>query len=254
MFRTKAVKVLFLAIIMLMCQVCSAKLVSVVNFGADSHGKTESRQAIQKAIDSCHQAGGGVVFFPEGTYLMGTIYLKDNVTLDISEGATLKASTDMKDYDDIEVCYNKDAKPHFIIFANETKNAAIKGQGIIDGSGEAFWSTNLKPVRPKTIHLYKCENIRIEGITIKDSPCYNIWMLGCNNIKVKSVNIINPHHSPNTDGIDIDCCSNVFVSDCYIDTGDDCIAIKSDGYRLCGDKACEKIVVTNCTMRTFADY
>lgn len=229
--------------------ICQAKVVSVLDFGAVKDGKTQCRREIQKAIDSCYENGGGTVCFPAGDYLCGTIHLKDNIILKLEAGATIWGSRKIEDYDDIDVCYS-DIKPHFLLYGNEIKNFTIEGQGTINGNGDAFWATDLKPVRPKTVHIRKSSNITIKDITIKDSACYNVWLLGCDNVNIDGISIINPHNSPNTDGLDIDCCNNVRISNCYIDTGDDAIALKSDSYRLCEDKACEKIAVTNCNLRT----
>ncbi len=240
---------IFGLILMINVSTCLAKLVSVLNFGAVSDGKTECSEGIQKAIDNCYENGGGTVYFPTGDYLCGTIFLKDNITLKLEAGATIWGSRKIEDYDNIDVCYS-DIKPHFLFYGNEVKNITIEGQGTINGNGDAFWATDLKPVRPKTIHMIKSSDITIKDITIKDSACYNVWLLGCNDVKIDGINIINPHNSPNTDGLDIDCCSNVRIYNCYIDTGDDAIALKSDSYRLCENKACEKITVNNCNLRT----
>ena len=240
---------LFGLILMTDVSICRAKIVSVLNFGVVNDGKTQCRQGIQKAIDSCYDSGGGTVYFPTGDYLCGTIYLKDNIILKLEAGATIWGSRKIEDYDDINVCYS-DVKPHFLFYGNEVKNVTIEGQGTINGNGDAFWATDLKPVRPKTIHMRKSSNITIKDITIRDSACYNVWLLGCDNVNIDGISIINPHDSPNTDGLDIDCSSNVRISNCYIDTGDDAIALKSDSYRLCENKACEKITVTNCNLRT----
>jgi polygalacturonase len=95
--------------------------------GAKGDGQTLDTAAIQKTIDACHQAGGGVVAFPNGNFLTSTIELKSNVTLRVSPGATLWGSKKMADY----------AKPH-LIYARGAENIAIDGGGTINGNGDAF--------------------------------------------------------------------------------------------------------------------
>ena len=104
--------------------------------------------------------------------------------------------------------------------------------------------------RPPSIQFFQCKNIRIEGITIVNSPFWTINPEFCDNVTVHGVTIKNPAGSPNTDGINPSSCSNVHISNCHLDVGDDCITIKSgrdaDGRKW--GKPCENITITNCTM------
>ena len=92
------------------------------------------------------------------------------------------------------------------------------------------------------------ESLLFRDVTLLNSPCYTLWLIGCNNVNIDGVTIHNPHDGPNTDGIDVDCCSNVRVANCSIDGGDDAIAIKSDSGTLGEDKPCENVTVTNCVL------
>jgi hypothetical protein len=98
------------------------------------------------------------------------------------------------------------------------------------------------------IALVNCDSIQFRDINLTNSPCYTLWLLGCNNVHVDGITIRNPHDGPNTDGIDVDCCSNVRIANCWIDSGDDAIAVRSDASQLGVDKPCENINVTNCVL------
>ncbi len=228
---------------------------NVINFGANGNSKTLNTQLIQKAIDACSQSGGGTVYFPPGDFLSGTLHLRSNVTLYLEAGATLRASKHKKDYAFFPTKGTPLSESYFL-YGKNLKNVTIEGRGTIEGQGPAFWTRKMinhvvwgpKEYRPRGfIYLVECENILFRDITIHDSPCFTIWLLGCNNADIRGLTILNHRKGPNTDALDIDCSSNVRISDCHIDAGDDCVALKSDACRLGFKKACENITVTNCT-------
>ena len=105
-------------------------------------------------------------------------------------------------------------------------------------------------LRPPMIQPVDCQRVRIEGVKLQNSPFWTCNPIYCDDLTVHNVTIINPEHSPNTDGINPDSCSNVHISNCHISVGDDCITIKSgrdeDGRRV--GRPCENITITNCTM------
>lgn len=117
---------------------------------------------------------------------------------------------------------------------------------------EPYFEGGLKRAffRPPFIQFQECNNINIEGITIKNSPFWTINPIGCNDLVIHGITINNPHDGWNTDGINPSSCSNVRISDCFVSVGDDCITIKSgrdfDGREY--GKPCENITVTNCVM------
>ncbi|MHB9071015.1 MAG: glycoside hydrolase family 28 protein [Sedimentisphaerales bacterium] len=230
---------------------------SVADFGATGNGKTNDAFAIQAAVDACAKSGGGKVYFGPGNYLTGTILLKSNVCLYLEAGATITGSADFADY--LPDSYCRTVTKGALFLGQNLKNLTVEGRGSIDGNGCAFWEseycneTALKPKlqRPSALFLIAdSENIIFRDITIKNSPCYTLWIFGCDKVKVSGITIDNPLNGPNTDAIDIDCCSNVCISDCHISAGDDCIALKSDAKRLGRNKECKNIVVCNCTLRS----
>jgi len=245
---------------------------NVKDFGAVGDGKNKDTCALNKAIAAAAKQHGTVIV-PPGKYLCGSINLLSGVTLEIQKNAVLLASPDINDYcsPDRWNRLSKDSSlRYYYLGAFDAEDIVICGEGIIDGNGEAFWYDEYffdftpppnvehsrifdpprkpKADRPILIALEKCRNIRIENLKIVNSASYTIWPLGCDNIRIENLVIRNPRNGPNTDALDIDCCSNVFIRGCDIDAGDDCIALKSDISRLGHEKACERIVVSDCIL------
>jgi len=235
-------------------------LVNVLDYGAVADGKTLSTKAIQAAIDKCAKQDGGTVYCPPGNYLSGSLHLKSNITFYLEQGATLYGSKDMNDYESVSEIHFSGSNKYFLC-ATDVNNIAIEGKGTIDGQGSAFWESKMfSPLvlKPKAnrpgcvVRLTRCQNIIIRDITMRNSPFYTIWLMGCDRAKITGINIDNPRKGPNTDGLDIDCSSNVAISDSYISAGDDCIALKSDAAKIGFKKACENVTVTNCTLSSTA--
>ncbi|MDQ3818549.1 MAG: glycoside hydrolase family 28 protein [Acidobacteriota bacterium] len=260
----------------------------ITDYSAVADGKTDSTEAIRKAIEACNRAGGGRVVVPAGVFLTGAIHLKSNVNLYVSEGATLKFSPDPEKY--LPVVYTRfegtecmNYSP--LIYAFEQENIAVTGTGTLDGSAsdENWWAWNRKgasgeaparasirklldygergvPVkdrifgkgeflRPNFIQPYRSRNILIEGIRIVNSPMWEIHPVLSSNITVRNVMISS--HGPNNDGCDPESSRDVLIEDCVFDTGDDCIAIKSgrDNDGRRVNVPSENIIVRNSTMK-----
>ena len=232
----------------------------VSEYGAAGTGKTLDTRAIQRAIDACNAAGGGTVYLGPGDYLSGTIFLKSNVRVYLEAGAVLRGSPRAQDYAKIPRT-NIRGQPAFpggfLVFGDGVQNAAIEGRGTIDGQGPAFWHPEKvnhfvkKPMvtRPRAlVCVVKGSGLRFRDVSLVNSPCYTLWLIGCDNVTIDAVTIRNPHDGPNTDGIDVDCCRSVRISNCHIEGGDDAIALKSDSGTLGEDMPCEDVTVTNCTL------
>ncbi|NOY57666.1 MAG: hypothetical protein GXO75_01870, partial [Calditrichaeota bacterium] len=207
----------------------------ITDFGAVGDGETMCTLSIQAAIDSCTQSGGGYVVVPSGRFLTGTIVLKDHVYLKLSPGAILLGSKNLSDYN-----------PPFLIYAENAHNFGIIGQGTINGQGDSFWRGKKRPFyRPaRTVNFENCRDVLIRDINIRNSAAFNIAFENCNRVTITGVSIINDLAAPNTDGIDPISSSNVFISNCYIETGDDAICPKSHNVK----NPLENLVVTNCVL------
>jgi len=246
---------------------------NILDYGAVTDGSSLCTESIQKAIDVCHNNGGGRVLVPAGKYISGTIYLKDNVELHLEHGAFLKASSNMDDYNPEDAypqnfgSVNERWRGKHLIIAHECKNVAITGRGIIDGNGEYFfaeprqtgfyggysWMEGIATcrypdiLRPgQLICFIESEHVTLENITVQNSPCWSCFFHGCENVRISGIHVYNPSYNLNTDGIDIDCCRFVTVSDCILLTGDDAIAIRCDSKKLINPKPCEYITINNC--------
>ncbi|CAG9000503.1 MAG: hypothetical protein CENE_02498 [Candidatus Celerinatantimonas neptuna] len=233
----------------------------ILNFGAQAgHDCTK---AIHEAMHQCHKAGGGHVIIPAGTFYCSAIHLKSNIDLHIEKNAILKFSTNPRGYPSVLTRFEGTECMNYspLIYAHGQKNGAVTGQGTVDGQAALSnwwaWKDKSKPkpykqsadskkliemsnndmpvkervfgdghfLRPCFIEPHCCENVLVEGITIKNSPMWEVHPTLCKNVTVRNVTI--QSHGPNNDGCNPECCTDVLIEDCKFNTGDDCIAIKS---------------------------
>jgi polygalacturonase len=230
----------------------------VTDFKAIGDGKTMNTKAIQNAIDTCANRGGGKVFFPKGTYLTGSIHLKSHVNLEITEGAILLGSSKRDDYEKHDW--------YALILAKNQKQVAITGKGTIDGQGRALAQDvyrmmkagllppKIKPYdrpdenqRPQIIEMSNCQNIDIQGVTIKNAACWVQTYHACVDMRFEKMTV-NSTAYWNNDGLDLVDCKNVVVTHCSFNTADDGICLKSQDTKSC----CENITIENCTVRSSA--
>ena len=223
---------------------------NIDDFGAIGDGKTNSTEAIQKGIDTCSEQGGGTVRVPPGKYLTGTLFLKSYVNLELAQNAIILGSQKLEDYrasspDDSEA---EGSGPRYHIYAENAEHISITGLGTIDSQGEIFWRGLQRPFKRPSgqIRFEKCQNVTVKGITLTDSPNWTMTIMGCNWVWVDGIRIINFMEAFNTDGINPCSSTNVFISNCYIETGDDAICPKA--YKEYGPV--ENLVVTNCVLIT----
>lgn len=252
---------------------------NIIDYGAVGDGVTINTQAIQRAIDECSNAGGGRVIVPAGTFVSGTIWLKNDVELHLeSPKSILLGSSNFADYNTADAypqnwkSINEQTNGGHFILAVEVKNVSITGFGIIDGNGDAFmngtrptdnetycfwphgFSVIADPVntRPaQMIAMVESQNILISGVTLRNSTYWTLFLHGCDTVRVHQLRIENHPWLLNGDGIDIDCTSNITVSDCIIHTGDDALTLRADNAKLKNKEKCtENVVVTNCILRS----
>ena len=216
----------------------------VRDYGALPDGKTLATQPIQKAIDAASAAGGGTVSLPPGTFRSGTLYLKNNVTLSLEPGATLLGSTDPHDYPEHRASvrsYTDQYVCQSLIAGEGLEHVAIVGRGTIDGNGGAFRWKEYKN-RPYVIRLVRCRDVRVEGIRLQNSPMWMEHYLACDQVRLRGVTVFN-HVGYNNDGVDIDGCHDVCISECMFDCDDDALCLKSTL-----DRPCRNVVVSNCVL------
>ena len=220
-------------------------------FGAAGDGIANDTAAIQQAIDECSLTGGTVLLSP-GTYSSGTLFMKSNVTLCLSKGATLLGRPDPSLYPHIahNIPSTLDKAPwRAFIYAFEQENISIKGEGTISpGGANQVFQDNIadSPDRPFGIHFVRCKNIRVEDISLVNSAFWVQRYFECEDLTIQGLKVY-AHANYNNDGLDIDGCKRVIVSDCRIDSSDDALCFKSHGNR-----PCEEVVVTNCILSSHA--
>ena len=231
---------------------------NVREFGAVGDGRTMDTKAIQSAIDA-----GGLVTFPPGVYLTGTLYLRSNGGLDIQPGAVILGSPSLDDYNAADFTPQNTASKaevtsggHLIV-AVECENITLTGGGAIDGNGTAFVnqvdpecpSVYKRTMRPaQMLYLCECSNIHLTNLELRNSPYWSCFLHGCQEVTIYGLHIHSDPKGLNNDGIDVDCCSRVTISDCIIDTGDDCITLRGNAARLKTRRDCEYVAVTNCVL------
>jgi polygalacturonase len=242
--------ILFLSLLLgqIGCVSVSRDALNVRTFGAVGDGTTKDTAAFQKALDICAVAKGGTVVVPAGNYLIGSIELKSYTTLRLEKGAHLIGSPDLDDYPVIKIRW----EGHWIdghralIYAREATHIGIVGPGKI--SGNPALSGREMPRRPVIIEPINCIDVRLEGFATEHKSMWSIHPTYCVNVTAK--NLVIRTTGGNGDGIDVDSCKNVRIESCDIDTGDDCIAIKSgrgmEGYRLA--RPTENVLISHCTL------
>jgi hypothetical protein len=214
---------------------------SVRDYGARGDGNARDTAAIQAAIDAA--TPGGIVFFPPGDYLSGTLRLRSRRVLQLAADATLIASPDDRDFDPPETLEYEtfaDRETTDFTFAllqgRYLQHLSIVGPGRIDGNRRSRGG-------PKPIALKQCRHITIRDLTLEDAPNYTISLLGCDHVDIEGVTIRNGY----ADGIDPDCCRHVRIAGCRVESRDDAIALKASlalGVR----RSTEEVTVTDCDL------
>jgi polygalacturonase len=236
----------------------AATIYNVHDFDAQGDGKTLDTAAIQKAFDACKKSGGTVVF-PAGIYLSGPLKILTKTTVQLDAGATLLASTNQMDFMKVPGDWLK-AKSggDFIPFISgkDLTDVTFTGGGVIDGNGAVWWGEAEKArqiksgytlPRPNLMVIERSKNLRMENITLQNSPKFHFVPTECEGVMISNVTILAPERAANTDAIDPSNCKNVLITKCLIDVGDDNVAIKA-GKPVAGREfACEDITVTDCT-------
>lgn len=241
---------------------------NVLDFGARNDGVILTTQHIQKALDACAESGGGVVSFPAGKYLTGSIFVKNNTHLLLSDSSMLLGSYDLDHYPEqkTRIQGTELIWPVALVNVNNAKNVKISGNGVIHGHGRVFWAKaeymlplylendlrwiiNYDCKRPRMVVIDNSSNVVISGLTLKESPFWTVHILYSEGVTVDGVTIRNATEvkAPSSDGIDIDSSTDVLVQNCDIDCHDDNFCIKSgrdaDGLRV--NRPTEYVVIRN---------
>ena len=244
---------------------------------AETNSAAENTAAIQRAIDAATLgacAARQCVVIPSGTFVSGTIWLRSHVELRLEKGAILKASTRPGDYNANDAFpenfwrNNDEWSGGHLLLGYKIEDAAITGEGTIDGSGLSFfgecdedsrfpfykYGLRLHPLdrswfRPgPLVAFFLSKDIRLEGVNIVDSPAWTTHFRCCENVDIRNVSIRNDRTVANSDGFSIDCSRNVTVSGCTVVTGDDAVAIRASCPLHAAEHPCENVVVEDCDL------
>jgi hypothetical protein len=237
---------------------------NIRDFGAVGDGFSNDARAIQATIDAAHVNGGGTVLVPAGaTFLAGSIVLKSNVELHVERGATLQASGEWSDITERHsvtalssgVVTDGWEQSGIFIAGYDAKNIAITGAGTIDGAGRHYVIEDLGPIyrmpvnRPFTVFLIGCTDVTITDGLYFDGALWTVRLTGCESVNIHNIRIRGDMKLPNADGIDLDRCRDVRISDCDIRCPDDAISLKTcEEFPDYGP--CENITVTNCVLES----
>lgn len=265
-------------------------MIDVTNYGAAGDGSSDDTAALRAALSDAARSGGGVVRVPAGTYLTGPLRLKDGVELHLEDAAVLSFIPDFERYEPVFTRWEgvECWALHPFVFADGAKNIALTGSGTLDGNGRVWWDAyraaraagqkepateqqkllaSLNPgyrhhpsggggretqfLRPPLVQFINCSGVRIEGLKHTNSAFWNTHLVYCADVSIRRVLFKNPSDAANTDGLDIDSCSDVTIEDCDFDVGDDCLCLKSgsgeDGVRV--NRPTERVTIRNCVMR-----
>lgn len=243
---------------------------NVMDFGAVGDGSHNDTAAVQAAIDTCHENGGGKVILEGGhTYRTGALILRSYVEFHLEMGAVLKGSDNLEDFNlpgrqtaapehlaqpTYVDCEYAGQPSLYFIYAKDCEYVSITGPGKIDGNEEIFYGTvtpwhidgSFYP-RVPLLFLEHIEHLTITQVTLTGSAFWTTHMVGCCDVLIDGIRILNNLRLANCDGIDPDHCKNVRITNCHIECADDCIVFKNTAHAM-QYGSCENIVVSGCTL------
>ncbi len=244
-------------------------LLNVKDFGAKGDGLSDDTEAFSAAI-ACAPVNS-TIYVDAGEYKLKPVFLKSNITLYLAKGSRIVGETDRTLYPvlpatiqtsdgqlNLGTWQGEEADCFASVFTGiNCENIAIIGEGEIDGNAlNSDWYENHRVCRiawrPRGLFFNRCQNVLLQGITVKNTPSWNIHPYFCEDVKLYNLTLQNIPSMPTTDGIDPDCCNNVDIAGVKISVGDDCIAIKSGTLELAKkyQTPCSNITITNCLMES----
>jgi polygalacturonase len=258
-------------------------------FGARGDGQTDNSRAFAEALEALKEGGGGTLRVERGVWCTGPLELFSRTTLHLDEGAVISFIPEPERYGPVYTrwegvcCYAM----HPCLFSGGQERIKITGTGSLDGNGRIWWDMlrekrrrkqtlpetprerelarlnpgfknqpgggggrNIQFLRPPLVQFLNCRDVRLEHITLLNSPFWTLHPVFCEDITIRGISIFNPPDAPNTDGMDIDSCKDVCIENCRVSVGDDGIALKSgageDGIKI--GRPCCNVVVRGCTV------
>ena len=239
----------------------------VTDYGVRQGSTDIQTKALQAVIDKAAQDGGGVVVIPRGTFFSGSLYFKPGTHLLLEEGAVLKGSDRIHDFDIKETRIEGETCKYFtaLVNADQCDGFTIAGRGTIDGNGlfywEQFWTrrqwnrqcTNKDEQRPRLVYISNSKNVTVQDVALQNSPFWTNHLYRCDHVRYLDCYIYSSTvdvKGPSTDAIDLDVCHDVLINGCYMNVNDDAVVLKG-GKGTFADKApengpCYNIIIQNC--------
>lgn len=240
----------------------------ITDYGVVANDSTLMQTAkIQAVIDRAANEGGGVIVIPRGTFLTGALFFKQNTHLYITEGGTIKGSERIADFPILMTRIEGQTCKYFsaLINADGLDGFTICGKGTINGNGHHYWDefwirrqwnrecTNKDAQRPRLTYLSNCKNVTVQDVRLINSPFWTNHIYRCDHVRYLDCYIYAPTSglkAPSSDAIDIDVCSDVLISGCYMNVNDDAVVLKG-GKGTFADKdstngPCERILIDRC--------
>lgn len=242
--------------------------INILDFGAVPNTGELCTDVIQQALNAACEKNGATLIVPAGEFVTGTLNL-GSASLYLEKGAVLKGSPNIQDYVFNGFEHNEMGKTFSLLYSLHNKDIFISGEGTIDLNGDSFYymdkpsipdslvpftekqkdeCTRLYDKRPnQPIFFYDCQRVRVKDIRIINAPCWTLSFIECEDIHISGLTIDNSLCLPNNDGMHFCSCKKVFVRDCNISSGDDCIALSAITD---WNKPCEDIVISDCILRS----
>jgi len=243
------VKISVFIILCLHIQSLRSQEYNITHFGASGNGVRINTEAIQSAIDACHETGG-IVVVPAGQFVTGTIHMKSNVHLKLDYGAVLKGSPDIEDYPFHSSSHkigHEENRYRTLIHADRAENIGISGAGTIDGNGGSpvfNVEQDSAVAGPTVIRFINCRKVIVENVRLVNSPMWMQQYVGCEDLRINGI-IVHNHVNKNNNGLDIIGCRDVIISDCDISSDDDGICLKT-----VSGSPNENISISDCIVRS----
>jgi polygalacturonase len=235
----------FLLLVAALVASAHAATYNVREFGATGDGTTKDTAAFQRALDTCAVNGGGDVVVPAGRYLIGSVQIGHRTILRLEQDSVIVGSPDLADYPMIDIRWEGRMQPgrRALVHAANVERTGITGPGHIEGNAAVAAPQNPRGV--VVLEWMNCRDVLWDGFSITQGGNWATHPTFCENVVIKNLTI-----RGRRDGIDVDSCTNVRIENCGIETGDDCISLKSgrgmDGARL--GRPTEDVVITGCKL------
>ena len=241
----------------------------VTDYGVKRDSTIIQTPALQAVIDKAAADGGGVIVIPEGTFLSGSLFFKPGTHLHLQKDGKLKGSDAITHYEIVKTRLEGQTIDYFaaLVNADRCDGFTISGEGTIDGNGHRFYDefwlrrkvnrkcTNLEALRPRMAYISNSKDVTVSGVRMVNSGFWTNHLYNCERIRYLGVTILAPTDGypkgPSTDAIDLDVCTDVLVSDCYMNVNDDGVCLKGGKGTyvdtIAGNGPVGRVIIDRCT-------